>query len=157
MLEAKGDIFKQPDADAIVFTSNGILKSDGTLVMGAGIAKAFKDRFWGLDGEAGLGVKMRGNHVNAFFAMYSPIDPSFSPETVIFSFPTKHHFKDPSDINLIERSAKELVTFVNSLTLRPLNKIYMTRPGCGMGQLKWPDVKKVIEPILDNRFIVLTP
>ena len=32
-------------ADAICFTSNGILKSNGSLVMGAGVAKAFRDHF----------------------------------------------------------------------------------------------------------------
>ena len=154
MIETIGDIFEQRDADAIVFTSNGIVRSDGQLVMGAGIAKAFNDKFYLLADEAGWRVKRDGNHVHAFWAMASK-DRSISPETVIFSFPTKHHFKDKSDIVLIERSAKELVKFVDALTLRPLKRIYLPRPGVGLGQLKWEDVKKVIEPILDDRFVVI--
>jgi hypothetical protein len=45
VIELIGDIFQQRDADAICFTSNGIVKSDGTLTMGAGIAKSFRDRY----------------------------------------------------------------------------------------------------------------
>ena len=36
-----------------------------------------------------------------------------------------------------------------------LDKVYMARPGCGNGQLKWEDVKPLIAPILDDRFIVV--
>ena len=44
-------------ADAICFTSNGIVKKDGKLIMGAGVAKQFRDRFFGLDQESGALVK----------------------------------------------------------------------------------------------------
>jgi hypothetical protein len=156
MIEVIGDIFEQKDADAICFTSNGIVKANGELVMGAGIAKAFRDRFPMLAKEAGMTVKKHGNHVHAFWALdEKDANPLFSSERIVFSFPTKHHFKDPSDVELIERSAKELVTFVNGLTLSPLNKIYLPRPGIGLGGLKWEDVKKVIEPILDDRFYIV--
>ncbi len=36
-----------------------------------------------------------------------------------------------------------------------LDKVYLVRPGCGNGQLKWEDVKPLIAPILDDRFIVV--
>jgi hypothetical protein len=45
-----------------------------------------------------------------------------------------------------------LVIIANQLNL---SHIYLTPPGCGCGQLDWADVKAVIEPILDDRFIVV--
>lgn len=33
--------------------------------------------------------------------------------------------------------------------------ILIPKPGCGNGGLKWEDVKKQIEPLLDDRFIII--
>jgi len=37
-----------------------------------------------------------------------------------------------------------------------MKKVYLPRPGCGYGYLDWEIVKKELEPILDDRFIVIT-
>lgn len=150
MIEVTGDIFEQKDADCICFTSNGILNKNGDLVMGAGIAKEFKTKWRRLPEFFGRCIKKRGNTV---FMM--DIGERRGEEHRILwicNFPTKHHWKDPSDINLIKTSALELVKYSN---LNKVNKIYLPRPGTGLGGLKWEDVKKVIEPILDDRFIVI--
>lgn len=34
--------------------------------------------------------------------------------------------------------------------------IPITKSICGNGELTWPEVKAIIEPILDDRFIVMT-
>ncbi len=148
MLERIGDIFKQSDADAICFTSNGIVDSRNNLVMGAGIALAFKQKYPFLPQWIGKQVKKSGNHV------YAQATSSYPPMLWLVSFPTKHHWKDPSDLQLIEQSARELVELTNK---RAWYTVFLTRPGCGNGQLNWEDVKKVIGPILDDRFIILTP
>jgi hypothetical protein len=80
MLEQRGDIFSQADADAICFTSNGIVKSNGELVMGAGIAKQFRERWPELPKFFGNWVKKYGNHVGFWH------DANF---LAIISFPTK--------------------------------------------------------------------
>lgn len=142
MIEITGNIFEQLDADAICFTSNGILDKNGCLVMGAGIAKEFKKMFPLLPEKIGSLLRLHGNHV-----IHTTYD-SFN----ICSFPTKIHWKGPSEMWLIKRSAQELSEQTDE---NGWNKIYLPRPGVGMGGLNWEDVKKVIDPILDDRFYVI--
>lgn len=145
--EIKGDIFAQSDADAICVTTNGIVKANGELVMGKGVAEAFKKKYPLLPLKAGLGVKKHGNHVQYF------LDDLFG-NTRIVCFPTKEDWRDSSPMWLIERSAKELVALADQKNWK---KIVLTRPGCGNGGLKWEDVKAVLIPILDERFYVIIP
>ena len=71
---------------------------------------------------------------------------------ILISFPTKDHFKDRSDINLIIQSSYELVELINNLDIK---KCYLPPVGCGAGGLNWNDVKSELEKILDNRFIIV--
>jgi len=136
------DIFTTK-GDAIVVTTNGVVRTNGMLVMGAGIAKQFAERYPLLPDLLGKAVFDKGNHCYAFRA-----------DKILISFPTKYGYREPSSIVLIERSAHEIVAIAGRLDLK---EIYMTPPGCGMGMLKWGDVRRVIENILDDRFIVLLP
>lgn len=142
MIELIGDIFQQRDADAICFTSNGIVKSDGTLTMGAGIAKSFRDRYKGLSDLAGKWVKTSGNCVGVLT----------NTKPHILNFPTKKHWKEPSSLMLIRKSAKELLEITNK---RGWKKVYLSRPGCGLGQLDWEkQVKPLVKDLFDDRFVV---
>jgi hypothetical protein len=152
MIEIVGDIFEQRDADAICFTSNSIVKANGELVMGAGIAKAFKDRWPYLAVYFGQLVKTCGNKVHVCDIADG------KGYRRIFNFPTKNHFKDKSDLNLIVDSAKQLVEIVNQMEIfsKKKSKIYLTKPGCGLGGLNWEtQVKPAIKDILDDRFYVV--
>lgn len=136
--------------DAICFTSNGVVKKDGRLVMGSGNAKVFRDTFKDIDEFFGFCVRKNGNH------LYWAERFSFNEEqhSTIFSFPTKNHYKDPSDLSLIVQSANELMTnldFVND----HFNTVYLCAPGVGLGGLDWDtQVKPAIENILDDRVTV---
>lgn len=130
-------------ADAICFTSNGILNSNGHLVMGAGVAKAFKHRFPGLDAKAGDAVMRNGNLCQIVSLEYG---------TPIIAFPTKQDWRDSSDIGLIRKSSLELMELVER---ENWNKVALPRPGCRNGGLNWKDVKEAIEPILDDRIVVV--
>jgi len=133
-------------ADAICFTSNGVIKTNKELVMGAGVAKAFKDMWPFLPLEFGLKVSLRGNQV------YRASIPRNERALHCFSFPTKNHWKNDSDINLIIKSAKELMKEVESLNL---SIVYLPRPGCFNGGLDWEkEVKPAIKDILDDRIII---
>lgn len=120
-------------------TTNGVVKSNGELVMGAGIALQAKQRYPKLPAILGKNVSIFGNK------------PFFIEEYKIISFPTKHNWKDSSNIRLIEKSAREILAFVN---VHNVKSVALTRPGCGLGNLSWVDVKVVLEKYFDNRFII---
>ncbi len=146
MKEIKGNIFDITDADAICVTTNGVLDTQGALVMGAGLALQFKNKYTGIAVRLGKKVKQFGNHCHTDWV-------SFDSRTLV-SVPTKEHWKDPSPMWLIERSAHELAALADKHKWR---KIVLPRLGTGLGGLKWEDVKAVISPILDDRFFVITP
>ena len=140
-------------ADAICFTSNGIVKYDGSLVMGAGVAKAFRDRFKDLDFSAGAAVEKNGNICQIVDTKITIKDQSLNSHLYkIVAFPTKHHFKDPSDIELIKKSARELMELIEQ---NGWKLVALPKPGCRNGGLVWSEVKTAIEPILDDRVVIV--
>lgn len=141
-----GNYFDLPgENESCTVTTNGILKYNGNLVMGAGIAKAAAERYPELPEVLGKFVHKSGNHVYAV---------QTAKGQMIFSFPTKHHWKDPSDLGLILRSAKELVQLADYYQL---TTVYSVRPGCSNGKLDWESqVREPLSRILDDRFIIVS-
>ncbi len=150
MREITGDIFKLAQkGDAILVTTNGCVKKDGTAVMGRGIAKQAAERYPGIAKTLAECIKLYGN-MASWLGVWDGVD--------VFSLPTKQDWRTKSDIELIQASCERIATLVAIDGHGPkINNIYMTRPGCGNGWLKWEDVKPVIEPLLDDRFVVVTP
>ena len=152
MLELKHfDIFTLPNSNAdkniVCVTTNGIIKKDGTAVMGAGIAKTTNQRFKVSDKLAD-NLRTNGNTVCDLGSYYWR-----TSKFHIFAFPTKHDWKDPSNLELIEQSAQQLVNIVNT---QGFEHIFLTRPGCGCGGLDWENqVKPLLEPIFDDRFTIV--
>lgn len=142
MKEIIGDLFSV-EADAICITTNGFVKTNGSLVMGRGVAKQLCDKYKGIDQFWGYMVSTEGNHVHPL---------SYFGNRFICSFPVKHDWWEKADIDLIVRSSTELVDISNKFKWF---KVLLPKPGCGNGRLKWEDVKKVIEPILDDRFYII--
>lgn len=128
---------------AFCFTSNGVVKKDGSLVMGAGIAKQFRDRFPGIDKHFGASVSRWGN---VPFCIVSQEGHN------IISFPTKHNWRDKSDPALIEKSTIKLQELTHQ---NGFDKVYLPRPGVGLGGLDWKSqVKPILEAHLDDRFYI---
>ncbi|MCZ2224448.1 MAG: macro domain-containing protein [Chitinophagales bacterium] len=72
---------------------------------------------------------------------------------MIFSFPTKNHFSEKSNIKLIESSAINLLNYVNKYNLK---YICLPKVGCGLGGLDWHnDIKPLLINIFDDRFKIL--
>ena len=99
MLEASGNIFDFPHkhnhTEAICVTTNGIVKKDGRAVMGAGVAKAFRDRFENIDLRLAEHIRKNGNVTGIICS----VDGYY-----IISFPTKNDWVNDSDIALMEIS-----------------------------------------------------
>ena len=134
------------ELNAICVTTNGIVNKNEELVMGKGFALEVSERFPGIAKSLGKHVLHFGN-VPYLYRNY-PLIKEFH----IISLPTKHHWRDSSDINLIENSIKLVVEIADHNPV--FKRIGMTRPGCGNGELVWEFVKPVIKPYLDDRFIV---
>jgi len=98
--------------DLLIFTSNGVVRKDGRLVMGKGIAKVVRDNFRPLknsfkvhriDSLFGRLVEKYGNR-----PFIVPTDSCFylleNKPQYVMSFPTKDHWKDKSSLELIRKS-----------------------------------------------------
>lgn len=140
------DIFQLPShrdgTEGLCVTTNGMIKNNGHAVMGRGIALQANNRY---HVSAKLAEHLRKNgNVAADLGIYNGVH--------VLSFPTKHDWRDNSDIELIKESAKQLMIIADNLGL---TTIYLPKPGCANGHLNWNDVKPVIDAILDDRFIVV--
>lgn len=154
MLYITGNIFDisswsyQPNTPAIALgiTTNGMVKTNGHAVMGAGVAKGFVQRYPQLPVILGHRLLEGGNQVHYLLAQGN---------TYLFSFPTKHHWHEPSDLTLIVNSATTLANWAkrsNQCTF------VLPTPGCGLGGLDWNMVTQAIAPLLpDNCWIVNYP
>jgi len=143
MREHTGNLWVYP-ADAHVITTNGFIKKDGRAVLGAGVAKQAVGRFPSLPDRLGYKLKRAGNNVHTF--------PCTSH--LIVTMPVKHHWRDNADPELILRSAKQLVELANE---RKWETVASVRPGCGNGGLRWLDVCGILEPLWDDRFVIVNP
>lgn len=151
MLEITGNIFDQnswshkpttPDL-ALCVTTNGVVKANGQAVMGAGIAKAYTMIYPQLPVILGQRLVDWGNQVHYLLTQGN---------VHILSFPTKHHWRDVSDLSLIEDSARTLAELASS---KPGCTFILTRPGCGLGCLSWSVVRNLIAPVLpDNCWVI---
>lgn len=130
-------------SDIVCVTTNGVVKNNGELVMGAGCALSFKKRFPQLPMILGKNVSLFGNE--CFIA-------GKKDNTYIVSFPTKNHFKDSSDINLIKQSAEKLLILADELNA---SDIRIPSPGTGLGGLSKTYVYQNLTDILDDRFTII--
>jgi hypothetical protein len=176
MKEAKKDLFATvaEGADAICITTNGEYNEDENGVarafMGGGCSGICSRRWPDTALKLGKLLKTDGNvpHVIGFLDRSSNlvfgnghadraghlIDGVMDgTHCAIISFPTIDSLMDGSKIELIKNSATHLVSFANSLQLK---NVILPRPGVGLGNLKWVDVKLVIEPLLDDRFTIVS-
>jgi len=144
MIEVYGDLWRYP-ASAVVVTTNGAVRKDGAAVMGRGCAKQATERYQGIEHVLGRHINLFGNHV-ALLLGETDEGPA------LLSFPVKEHWQDRASLELIVRSAKELVEVTRTLQF---DTVVMPRPGCGNGRCEWGIVKPLIEGMLDDRFHVI--
>jgi hypothetical protein len=148
MREDLADLWTYP-ADARVITTNGTVKANGRAVMGRGVAKQATERFAMIRLLLGQHLRARGNHVGILVA---PATYQWLPEPIV-SFPVKHQYFEMADLDLIARSATELVALTGEQGWR---QVVLPRPGCNNGRRSWQrEVRPILLPLLDDRFTVV--
>ena len=160
MIEITGDFWDHAqDYDVLVVPTNGVLTKDNKLVMGAGLARQFRDKYAGIDSYFGMELVfcetscspkfLRLNNAY-YYGMLTTDNSEFGSDSdkEIAALQTKAHWKDISDYDLIKWSVGKLwVEFLNE-------KVLMTRPGCGLGGLVWSEVKEMISFLGDNFTVI---
>jgi len=138
MQEVTGDIWKLAQPGSwIAIPTNGDLKRNGADVMGRGVALQARERFVGVDRRLGQLLAEYGNHVH---------DLGEWAGWRLFSFPTKHHWRDSANLALIVRSADELWALWVSAQQWP--QVYLPWPGCGNGGLRREQVRPLLANVL---------
>lgn len=144
----QGNLVQAP-VEALVNTVNEVG------VMGKGIALMFRETFPRAAAAYQRGAKRGEVRVGRVFV--TPNEELFGPRWIIH-FPTKRHWRQPSQLEWVREGLKDLVRIVRekgirSLALPPL--------GCGSGGLEWSQVRREIEtalePLSDIEVMVFEP
>lgn len=146
MREQQTDLWTTP-ADAICITTNGYVKANGEAVMGRGCAKQAVERVPGVAKLLGARILAEGLHVAPLLRIRS------HPPCDLLAFPVKYVWSEPADLELIERSARELMVWL--AVMPKVQTVLLPRPGCGNGRRTWEKVRPILEPILDDRVVVV--
>ena len=145
MKEIKSNVWDLLDEQSVVcILTNNMILSNGKNIMGGGIAKEASDRNPGLELIVGNAIKYNEYLIG--------IDNTTKAQ--MFRFPTKGDVWEKSEFGLIADSLYHLKEYAIQ---NPNLKIYLPRPGCGLGGLDWEDVKELCESYLrdlDNVYIV---
>lgn len=116
--------------------------------MGRGVAKQACDHYFAMQITLGKAILMYGNHVLILFE-----NTGVANEPALVSFPVKYEWDQLANLDLILRSTKELVTLTDQ---KGWTQVVLPRPGCGNGHRKWREVRPILQPLLDDRFTVVT-
>lgn len=122
-------------------TTNGTVKN-GQLIMGKGVALEAKKLHPNITYAIGDFVTRWGNICMVLDDYY------------LITFPTKNMWWERSNKDLIYKSALQLIEFLDSG--RVIAPVYLPFPGIGAGGLQKRHVRKLLEPILDDRVILTT-
>ncbi|WP_287373198.1 hypothetical protein [Oceanithermus sp.] len=141
MILRKGDLFRDSDADVLLVTTNGVLKRNGELVMGAGAARAAARLNPRLPAILGKSIQLRYRPEPTGVYRYGVL---YSTRLGLGAFQTKLHFKDPSTVELIRFSAEVLA---GEARRHPERTFAVNFPGVGLGGLDREEVLGVLEPL----------
>jgi hypothetical protein len=128
--------------DVVFFTANQVVKRNGTLVMGAGNAKAARDSLHGVDKAFGeqLGDKR-----------LCIIDYN---GTNIGALVTKQHYKDPSNYEFVKESLRALY---HSAKGSPHLTYHVPYPAIGFGGLTRGQLDPLMKFMPSNVLVYINP
>lgn len=115
------------DGNWIAVTINKVVKDNGRLVMGAGVADQARKRYRNPDIDLIFGKEIRRG-VEVPFMTY--------PDARIYGIPTKNHYKDRTSIQLLNEGAAHLERIIDeSLFAENKPKVVCPLLGAGAGGL----------------------
>lgn len=139
--ETIADLWTFHDRGAVVaVTTSGLVGKDGLARLGRGVARQAGERHPWFAARLGALLAASGHHVQHVGER-------------IVSFPVEHHPLERPDPELIRRSAVELAVLAQR---EGWTFVAIPRPGCGGGGLDWQEVKPLLSPYLDDRFVAVT-
>ena len=121
----------------LLFTSNKIVTANG-LVMGAGNALACKKAFPDMPVLIANQMKLLPDSGVVFIPQGN---------VWVGCFPTKNHWKDPSDVELVKQSIRELYQVATHL---PHITFCLPAPAIGRGGLPWEVIEPLVQVLPDN-------
>lgn len=128
----KGNLLEDP-AEALVNAVNTVG------VMGGGIARQFKEKFPAMFVKYERACNSKEVKLGKMHVVKVRTDDG---EKYIVNFPTLKHWSDLSKLEDIESGLKDLVRVVKENNIQ---SIAIPPLGCGVGGLKWDDVRPLIE------------
>ena len=134
--QTKGDLFDS-GCEALVNAVNTVG------VMGGGIAAEFKRRFPDYFEDYARGCeaeRIRAGFVDSY-------ETELEQPRFIISFPTKAHWKNPSDLTCIWKGLQDLRAEIEELAIK---SIAIPALGCGLGGLDWAGVAPLLLDALVN-------
>lgn len=150
-IQNTGSLFYLPqnEREAAVVTTNGVIRKNGDAVLGKGQALEAKKLFPRMEQQLGEYLRRYGNR--AFYMGTRQVGDHL---TSLVTFPTKHHYRDNSDPDLIIRSAVQLKEIAAKFHL---SKVYLPPVGCGLGKLDYAkQVQPILQQVLDSdQFVVV--
>ena len=135
---ASGDML-QSNADAIINPCN----TQG--VYGAGLSKALSVKWPWWTSDYKTACKSQSLRVGSLHLSHPPAHVSNNP--VIIHFPTKDHWKNPSEMEYVDGGLAYLAAHYKEWGVR---SIAMPKLGGGLGGLQWGRVKLHIESFLEE-------
>ena len=154
-------IYKQGDywsdtADYKLITTNSVVKKNGALVMGRGLAKQARDAIPGIDKQFGQRIQWFRNETGHW--TYGLLLPKLTADTQLLrhgnfgfnslgAFQVKYNFSEAAILELIVYSTGMLAERARS---EPDKTFALNFPGIGNGGLEYDTVKPVVDLLPDN-------
>jgi Predicted phosphatase homologous to the C-terminal domain of histone macroH2A1 len=146
--EGKGNLL-EADVEALVNTVNTVG------VMGKGVALQFKIAYPQMFKEYQKACKKGQVQIGK---MYIYQNNAIKNPKFIINFPTKQHWREPSDMFFVREGLKALIDVVKT---NKIKSIALPPLGCGMGGLNWievlPTIQQAFKELPDVRVLVFPP
>lgn len=110
-------------------------------VMGGGLAKAFKNKYPDMFDDYAAMCSMGMIKVGEFTMFKNPDDGK-----VILNLPTKLNWRDPSELEYIEKGLDSFARY--NFSTEKLTTFAFPKLGCGLGGLSW---ESQVKPLMESK------